>query len=350
MKANLTFFFACCITSISQATILTICPNTTYPAQYSTIQSANDAAAPGDTLYIYPADYQINTTITKRLVIIGPGIDPHRPTRLTATSIGTFHIIGPDCSGSTIMGLTFSQEMVAGDYTNTVNNLTITECRFNTICQLFGNNILVENCILECNDPSAWGYFQFMTISAYGNIIQNDFVHGNVRLGPGSNTIVRNNIFASGTANTVALSANNNGYTFGPGVQIFNNIFYKSNPNAPNGVSDDCAYINNLYYLTGGPPPSNLLSSGNLNADPQFVNFPASGAGFSFNYDYHLQPTSPGIGYGTDGNDVGMWGGAVPVNAGFEPPIPRITELKLSNSTVPVGGTLQMTLKATKAL
>jgi hypothetical protein len=68
-----------------------------------------------------------------------------------------------------------------------------------------------------------------------------------------------------------------------------------------------------------------------------------------FNYDYHLQAGSPGINFGTDGKDVGMWGGTVPVNLGFEPPVPRIYDLKVNNATVPAGGTIQLTIKATKA-
>jgi hypothetical protein len=136
---------------------------------------------------------------------------------------------------------------------------------------------------------------------------------------------------------------------FGPGVRIWNNIFFKSNPIGPNGVTSLSEFKNNIYHLTNNPPPANGLSSGNINADPQFVNFPIAGATFSFDYNFHLQPSSPGINYGTDGKDVGMWGGPVPVNWGFEPPIPRIYELTVNNSTVPAGGTLQLTIKATKA-
>jgi len=336
------------LTSSAWAAILTVCPNTTYPAQYATIQAANNAASAGDTIYVYPANYPGTTTLNKRLVLIGPGLDPHRPSRLTATMIQPFHLTGTACSGSTIMGLSFNQEVVSGDYTSMVDNITFTECMFNQIVQLYGNNILVENCILSNADGS--GSFALSTDNAYGNIIQNCYFGNVLKIGPGTNTIVRNNIFATGDANYTAFTLNYNGYTFGPGVQIINNIFYKSNPIGPGGSTNNCAFINNLYYLTTNPTPANLLSSGNLNVDPQFLNFPAAGDKFSFNYDYHLTSSSPGIHYGIDGNDVGMWGGAVPVNAGFEPPIPRITELKLSNSTVPAGGTLQLTIKATKAL
>jgi hypothetical protein len=350
MKTIFTLFFAFCISSISMATILTVCPNTTYPAQYVSIQAANDAASAGDTIYIYPATYQVATNLTKRLILIGPGVDPHRPVRLTATMMQPFHLTVSDCSGSIIMGITFNHEVVSGDYSILINDLTFTDCRFNNFAQLYGNNILVENCILYSTYSWGNGFLRFGTEGAYGNIIQNNYIHGPIGLQSGTYTIIQNNIFGSGDANSKAFMDMTYGLPYGPGVQIRNNIFYKSNPVTPANATNDCAFINNIYYLTSNPVPVNLLSSGNVNTDPLFVNFPAEGAIFSFSYDYHLQPTSPGINYGTDGNDIGMWGGPVPVNAGFEPPIPRITELKLSNSTVPVGGTLQMTFKATKAL
>lgn len=339
-----------CLTGSAWATILTVCPNTSYPAQYTSVQAANDAASAGDTIYIYPAKYLVATNISKRLVLIGPGLDPHRPTKVLANMIQPFHLVGAECSGTVIMGIAFNHEVLSGDYTTLVNNISFIECRFNKTAQLWGNNILVENCILyRCAQCDAVT-LAFFTDNAYGNIIQNSYIQGSIALQSGTNTFIRNNIFASGDANTNVFLDMTWQLSYGPGVQIFNNIFYKSNPTTPYNATNECAFINNIYYLTSTPIPSNPSSSGNINVDPQFVNYPAAGAEFSFDYDYHLQPTSPGINYGTDGNDVGMWDGPVPVNAGFEPPIPRITELKMSNSTVPVGGTLQMTIKATKAL
>jgi hypothetical protein len=350
MKNLFTILLMTCLTSSAWAAILTVCPNNSYPAKYTTIQSANDSASPGDTIYVYPANYQTVTNINKRLVIIGPGLDPHRPVRLTASIIQPFTLVGTACSGSIIMGITFTREVYSGTYNVDVNNISFIECRFNNSVQLSGNNILVENCILFSAYSVSNSSISFISTNAYGNIIQNSYLHGTISLREGSNTIIRNNVFASGDANNNAFQDVYNIPSYGPAVQIINNIFYKISPATAANSTYDCAFKNNIYYLTNRPIPTNLLSSGNLNVDPLFVNFPAAGDGFSFGYDYHLQSSSPGVKYGTDGNDVGIWGGLVPVNAGYEPPIPRITELKLSNSTVPAGGTLQLTIKATKAL
>lgn len=349
MKVLITLLVGCLINSVADATIFTVCSNTAYPAQYSTIQSAITAASTGDTIYIYPGSYSESPFFNKRLVLIGPGIDPRRPNKLPAIISGNFTITGSSGSGSVMMGLYFMTSVSVGSFGVPVDNLIVTDCLFYAgNNNFYGNNILVENCILYSTYPTG-GDIRFQLYNAIGNVIQNNYIHGFIGLRPGSNTIIRNNIFASGDANTYSFSDLQNGETAGTGVRIQNNIFYKSDPIGLRGVVDNCQFEKNIYYLTNDPTPSNGQSSGNINANPLFVNFPAAGAGFSFLYDYHLQPGSPGIGYGTDSKDLGMWGGSEPVNAGFEPPIPRVYDFKVSNSTVPVGGTIQLTIKATRA-
>jgi len=199
---------------------------------------------------------------------------------------------------------------------------------------------------------AGYGYPAFYGVAQV--IIQNNIFDYGVVIGDGA-CIVRNNIFASNDASRKAILPYYGDLAGSPSVQIHNNIFFKNDPlgsvRTVNGgyYCQSCEYKNNIYFLTNNPPPVNGNSSGNLNADPQFVNYPIAGAPFSFDYNYHLQSSSPGINYGLDGKDLGMWGGASPVNAGFEPPIPRIYELNVSNSNVPAGGIIQLTIKATRA-
>ncbi len=352
MKLLITFLVACCINSLAWANILTVSNNVTFPGQYSTIQSAINAASTGDTIYIYPSAslYNEAVNITKRLVIIGSGANEQRPSRLPSF-VNTINLTSSAASGSVLTGLYLYNIITSGSDIIPVDNLIVSDCRFNGqdggICQFFGSNILIENCIFFGNGIG--GGFRFPRYGSSGNIIQNSYIHGSIALRPGTNTIIRNNIFASGDANTVAFTDIQNGEAFGPNVRIWNNIFFKSNPIGPRSVSDASEFKNNIYHLTNNPPPVNAQSSGNLNANPQFVNYPIGGSNFSFEYNFHLQPSSPGINYGTDGKDVGMWGGPAPVNLGFEPPIPRIYDFKVNNATVPAGGTIQLTIKATKA-
>jgi hypothetical protein len=278
----------------------------------------------------------------KRLVLIGAGLNPQRPSK-TGTYIQSFTLNSVAANGSVIMGIGFNTPVNSG--IAAVSNLIISDCFFGSnggSADFAGSNILIENCYIKCP-------LRFVTYNASNITIQNCVFDGNIALRPGIPAIIRNNIFAGSDPNNKAFQDEQQGEPWSPTVQIENNIFFKTNPVGDRAVSDQCAFKNNIYWQTLSPVPSNVFSSGNINADPQFVNYPVGGAVFSYTYDYHLKPGSPAINYGTDGKDIGMWGGLAPINAGFEPPIPRIYELKVANATVPVGGTLQLTFKATKA-
>lgn len=60
-----------------------------------------------------------------------------------------------------------------------------------------------------------------------------------------------------------------------------------------------------------------------------------------------LKSTSPGHNAGTDGKDIGLYGGAGAQNplTGV-PPIPLVTTMNINNVTVAPGGTLSVTIKA----
>jgi hypothetical protein len=350
MKLLFILITACLVSVTCAAAILTVSNNATFPAQYTTVQAAINAAAAGDTIYIYPSPTMYNeyATISKKLTLIGTGSNPQRPTKMTA-DIFMIIVDNNAAAGTALLGLNTPGGMQIGNTQASIDGLILSDCKSGGDCYIYGNNMLIENCIIT-NGYSTGNSLRIGTPGATGNVIQNNYIHGTLSLSNGTNTIVRNNIFASGDANTFAFAeAGQNGTLWGFAVQVLNNIFYKSNPNSLRGIATQCMYKNNIYYLTTDPPPVNALSSGNVNANPLFVNFPVAGAIFSFDYDFHLQPLSPGINYGTDGKDVGMWGGLEPVNTGFEPPVPKIYEFSVNNSTVPVGGTLQVTLKASKA-
>lgn len=330
-------WFSFFLMTVSQATIRTVSNSAAFPGQFSNINAAIAASSNGDTIYIMPsATGYAAATLDKQLVLIGSGLNPQRPSHL-GTGMPSLAMTTA-ASGSSIMGILFWSGCVWGDESNYVNNLYIAECHF-TDLYIYSNNLIIEN--------SLFVGLIFTGYSNSNNIFQNNIFNTGMVLRPPSNAIVRNNIFASNDVNNFALMQGPGGEFMGPGVQILNNIFYKNNPGFVTYAS--CTFIKNIYYLTNNPIPTNATSSGNLNVNPLFVNFPAAGSNFNWQNDYHLQAGSPGINYGTDGRDLGMWGGQVPVNAGFEPPVPRIYDLTANSNTVPVGGTLQLTIKATKA-
>jgi len=229
------------------------------------------------------------------------------------------------------------------------------------------SNVLIERCFFDGNDPGGWGrhgitveggwnfckndtirncifYNSFIGINnsnikkpeiyIHNNIFSNTYISSNADL---SSTYVRNNVFIN-SPNSSVFSASN--------MVIENNIFYAANPSGCSG----CAFTKNIGFLSSDMPGGGNIGSGNMNnTNPQFVNFPLTGAGFSFSYDFHLQANSPGKNAGTDGTDIGIYGGMMPFNVGANPHFPQMMTLTLpSGSSVPAGGTLNVHFTARK--
>jgi len=129
---------------------------------------------------------------------------------------------------------------------------------------------------------------------------------------------------------------------------VENNIFYGAEPQGGTG----CVFSKNLTYMCVNntiPGTGNLGSGNKVNQNPQFVNYPVAGGAFSFSYNFQLQPTSPGKNAGTDGTDIGIYGGMMPYLVGANPYVPQMMETTLpSGSSVPSGGTLNVHFKAGK--
>jgi hypothetical protein len=89
---------------------------------------------------------------------------------------------------------------------------------------------------------------------------------------------------------------------------------------------------------------------------PKFVDVPEQRTVFSYAYDFHLRADSPGKNAGTDGTDIGIYGGPFPWPDGGSAPwqtspvpaVPQITSLDTLNVVVPVNGTLSVDVKASK--
>jgi hypothetical protein len=129
---------------------------------------------------------------------------------------------------------------------------------------------------------------------------------------------------------------------------IINNIFWGTSPLGTN-VSGN-VFNNNLTFQTpsdGIPGGSNSGSSNLVSTNPQFVNAPSPG--ISSAYDYNLAAASAGNNAGTDGTDLGVYGGANPLpNLSGMPPIPQITEMNISTPVIAPGSNLGVSFKAKK--
>jgi hypothetical protein len=345
MKQLLLLFTTFFILGKTKAAILNVSNNPAYPTAYSTVMGAVTAASVGDTIYIYPSaqGYNENVNLTKRLVLIGGGVFSGRVST-NSTYVQQINIENTAANGTVIMGIDIYSYLRIG-YSNGIQhqNITITDCKFregsdgifiNVSNLLFENNIVPQHCSLNLS-----------SIISSSTIIRNNLFFSAIKLASGSQATIENNVFMSNDNSIFAFD----GYYNLSNCVVKNNIFYKMNP-AASYATINTQFSSNIHYLTNSSIPNTGSSSGNINADPKFVNVPTVGAAnFSLAHNYKLQLNSPGKNAGTDGTDLGVWGGLFPINSFFEPPIPRVIDIKLTNATVPVGGQLQVTIKATKA-
>lgn len=344
------------------AAVITVSNVTSRPAQHSSLQAAVDAASPGDTLLITGGGGNYGSvTMVKPLVLIGEGI------RNNVVEMDYLYLrkysptMGSD--SSRFYGLNMYQVNINGDFTGaaggqqSMNNFIFERCVVREWVYLgVGSetfrDITFRHCLLKTGLYLKYDVDNVLLTNCVfdGAAIQVRCENGNFN----SEVVVSNSIFLNRTSSV--FNASYNWYNPCPSVKglvLENNIFYRSEPTG----CYDCYWYNNLTYanaqVSALPPPGyGGTGSGNLeNLDPLFNNFPFNfsnpNAEFSWGHNYGLQTGSPALGTGTNGTNIGLWGGLYAVTQlPSEPKTPAVTELSIPVSTVPVGGTLQINLRA----
>lgn len=327
----------------SQAAVLTVSNNPSSPGQYPDVQSAITNSAVNDTIYIQPSptDYS-GFTINKRLTILGGGYDVNNTDYKLKTEINgyvyfdTTTLITDPVSGSKLAGLSFVYPIsyASGDR-GYIHNVTIERCYTSNYIYISGNNWLIKNCII--NSSIDVGYYKNL-------VIANNFIVGtNINYTNQTSVYILNNIFLNNSSYDLYSSSFAN---------VYNNIFY----NNTSGTGTNCIYNNNITYASTPVtlPTANNTGSGNLNQkDPKFVstNIPAPGTTINWydlkKYDWHLQAGSPGYLAGTDGLDIGVYGGPYPwVNFTGQTALPLVQVFNIKNPVVKKDGSINVVIKA----
>lgn len=378
MKTQLTFGIIVLTCISAYATVRTVSNSPTRLAQFNTFAAAQTASANGDTIYVYGSPFEYpDITVSKRLVIIGAGYNPNnqfgQPTRIS--NIILFRDAGTNnASGSVITGVLTGRLDISGLMSN---NIRLSRNRFESYINLAGGSpvgyadgwVLINNIFGSYLNGGAGSR---IAPSATNIIIANNIfitssylyffnsntiiVDHNIFIGPGSggnlynlyNVIITNNIFTRSTGTAFA------GGTSGPVLCTFNNNLSNLSTIADPSTYSPATNFVNTFTGTGGG--SNFGGGNIVGQDPLYTTVPNLTT-YSASANYRLQASSAGKNAGTDGTDLGIYGGAYPfpsggaVGSGFDtsplPPIPQVTELNIQNATVPVNGTLNVTVKAT---
>jgi hypothetical protein len=343
----------------SNATVWTVSNDINSPGQFTSAQAAHDAASTGDTLYIHAtATSYGELNVKKPLVIIGEGALPNKAVQYNSyfSNINMTYSDSPisSANGTKIFGLridylTFIDECNGCYY---ISNFEIAR----NLIQNLHATYRVNNALIYQNVISNFTG-QYFSLVFTNNIVQSIGLDNN----NGSNNLISNNIIENG------ISAR--------GAIVSNNIFYKS---TAGGVIDndnnnkDLTWTNNLFYAgvtfaIGDIVFGTNTGTGNiLNVNPSFILgvLPSTLIGYNFSTpvngpfaNYHLQAASQGKNYGTDGTDIGIYGGEHPWVDGtstdtrfryFTMPsqVPHMISMDILNPTIPVNGTLNIQFNA----
>jgi hypothetical protein len=324
------FSFFCLLTAQN---IITVDNATGSIADYTSLQTAIDVAAPDDLIYVAGSSSSYgNVNISKKVQIIGPGYFlqynyPGIPAGGDA-KVGNV-LLTAGASSSIISGLRFnymsltniSDVIIKGCYK--ADDLSISDFVDITDCS---NVKFIQNFVWASNQTHA------LTINngCSGIIIANNiFFEGKVDFGATSNTsnaLIEHNIFVFGGCDL-------------QNSTLRNNIFILS---FPTNRFDSNTFTYNLSTYSSIDGPGNTYLPGGSSGI--FTGYPDQG-NYTYDSRYELAPGSPAMGAGQGGVDCGVFSGSDPYTLSGIPSIPLIYSVE-GPSSAPAGGTIQVTIKA----
>ena len=378
MKRIILIISSIYIFSFSWADIITVSNNPDSPGQYTSLQTAIDAAMDGDTILIAgsPTSYGA-ITLDKKLRLIGAGIAPGYKQNAFTTVIATINLFANEnfqgASGSSFEGIvlqctaTICSTMTNSNPGTIIKDITVDRCYYigftqPGIGQTAGTFAVSYIEDLNIRNSIFYGSNIFMSTGAQNIIISNNiftnssgFITGYITntTNTSFNIVVSNNIFFGDDQ----FGSNFNiyrGTTYN--ITFSNNILYRISPDPYIEIVENCVFNNNISFgassnafsVTGSNTGVNNIE----NSDPQFVSIAPGATSFTWTDDLHIEPGSPGENAGVDGSNIGIYGGSFPFplggqyDAGPAPAIPEITIMNILNTALKKTDQLQVQIKA----
>lgn len=305
MRVLLISLFAFFVAFTSYSKTITVSNNSADIAMYSNLQTAIDSAEAGDVIYVFssPTSYG-NITINKKLTLIGAGYNK----TITSLNVTKFN---KGSENSQLFGF-----LIGGVLSiHADSNITISRSLLGRSIDIKCRNVMCYNNVIYnfVGGGHEYGICNYLNVNNSENLIitNNIFIAyqgytcGDLISITNSNknsVLINNNVFFNVNTNASCFSNISNAI-------IDNNIFYKVKTS---GLSN-CFLNNNIVYNgTDSLPYGNNQGEGNINGlDPQFLDM-KNLQYFTLDGDYRLKDTSPGKNAGSDGKDIGLFGGLYP--------------------------------------
>jgi hypothetical protein len=339
MKTIFSILTLCLAFMQTQAVIRTVSNSPLSVGQFTDLQAAITASASGDTVYVHgsPIAYPA-VTINRRITLIGAGYYPTNTQFNVATYISSITLdstaFNVPIFNSRFIGLRFNSLSVS----DPTFGILVERCH-GAIYYYGGNGWIIQNNILS-------GFSSNFSGGVTNLLLRNNLITGSIQLGPlATGMLIDHNVFAGSSAYIYS----------GSYATISNNIFYNSSQSVNGSPLSFCSFSKNLTVASVPDvlPYGTNTGSGNINnADPANL-FNGTIGTISFpqvtTYDWTIKNTSPAKNAGTDGTDLGIYGGVKPMpNLTGVAPIPQVTLLNINNTSVQLNGTLNYQLKARK--
>ena len=306
---------------------------------YTNLDDVITNAQAKDTVYIPGGIFPVtnnNLTINKELHFIGAGIFRDSTKATNLTRIDATMTLVAEANNSSFEGIYFFNGSInAGD--EDIDNLSISRCHLQNInLSRLSSNWLVSGNIIDNGINGTNPSFAPSIPNAQSNYISNNII-GYLISNFGPNNVFKNNTLLSNLGENIANISN---------CVLENNIFlYYQGMNF--GISN-CILRNNLSVGAFGFNTTNNIENNNYTSQPInsiFINYSESGIPvYSDTDDYNLQPNCPGKNAGTDGTDVGIYGGAYPWKDGSIPSNPHFQSIQIAPKT-DTNGNLNVKIK-----
>ena len=297
------------------------------PQVFTDITDALTAAQPNDKIYFSGGTFSAPSGITvdKPLHFIGAGIHPDSSNVTGSTTWSTSGLtnitITTAASGSTFTGIHFNP----GYHMQYGTNIADDDPK----------DLIFQRC--EFSKPFYLGAAAgASSSSSFNECIFRESIYGNAGTATITNCIL-DHATLSGFRPT--------------GLFLRNSVLLNGRvENSDNAVVQNCVitHINGATYQVHGFQVSNCLISGptifgNYTDDFEtnnILNQPASSifvnetdGSYDFEDDLHLAPSSPGIGAGNDGTDIGIYGTGTPYKEGVAPYNPHYQAATINGAT-----------------
>jgi len=323
------------ILSSQAQTVITVDNSVGADADYNDLQSAITNAADNSIIYVHASEINYgDITVNKPLTIIGYShSDSDKETMVDYVTLSN------SASNVRFTGIHFTNNFVIDNDDTLITDLVLENNFFdNTI--FFGGNAIADDVIIRGNIIYDIGTNSATNTKYTNTIISNNIFYNNLYVFYHESVQVHNNIFLNeGIITNIDEETGD--------LEVQDCIFYASvnsiyDPNRDGVVFNNCLTYNDLNSVAA------LVGNANIpDSDPLFVN--ATDDVFdALTDDYTLQATSPALGAGVDGDDIGLYSTNTNFtfnNLGFTAGIPIVTITSITSQIAP-GGDLEVTIQS----